>query len=180
MEMTEKSICMPNKSINLDKCHDGSHCIKLDALYPTSPEPIPVDTPKSTPIEVFRKLCAEFLGTGLLLNIIIGAGTMSGRLSPSDSGLQLLESAISVGCGLMGLIIIFGPVSGAHFNPCVTIVDFLHGDMSLNSTAFYIVSQMSGGILGALLASAQFDEKLALSFISRDSEHLWLGEVMPQ
>jgi glycerol uptake facilitator-like aquaporin len=161
---------------SLSTCHDGSRCIKLD--HEDSPVPVLADSPDSSFEELARKLCAEALGTCLLLTVVIGSGIMAETLSPNDVGLQLLENSISVGFGLIGLILMFGPVSGAHFNPVVSLVDYLNGDMSLRDLGLYVVVQFVGGILGALLADAQFDVAVQTSSKARDDSHLWLGEVI--
>ena len=77
-----------------------------------------------------RRLAAEAIGTGLLVVAIIGSGIMAGRLSPDDVGLQLLENAAATAAALIGLILIFGAVSGAHLNPVVTLVDRASGDIT--------------------------------------------------
>jgi glycerol uptake facilitator-like aquaporin len=173
-EMTQHSL----DPTSLDSCKDGASCIRVDRLFKDSPAPVPNDVPYSSTFEVERKLCAEFLGTFILLNLIIGSGIMAERLSPNDVGLQLLENGISVGCGLIGLILMFGPVSGAHFNPVVSLVDFLNGDMSAVDLCMYVVAQVMGGIAGAIVANLQFDHVISLSTKARDVRNLWLGEVI--
>lgn len=173
-EMTRHSF---NPS-SLDSCNDGSSCIRLDKLFTDSPAPIPENVPYSSWVEVMRKLCAEFLGTCILLNIIVGSGIMAETLSPNDVGLQLLENGISVGSGLVGLILMFGPVSGAHFNPVVSLVDFLNGDMSAIDLSMYVVVQVIGGIVGVIVANLQFDHVISLSTKVRETRNLWLGEVI--
>ena len=79
------------------------------------------------PVELSRRLVAEALGTGLLIVAVIGSGIMASRLSPSDVGLQLLENAAATAGALIGLILIFGSISGGHFNPVVTLVDRAYG-----------------------------------------------------
>ena len=162
----------------LSKCADGSNCVKVEALYVDSPEPIPVDTPESTAFDIFRKLCAEALGTCILLTVIVGSGIMAETLSPTDVGLQLLENATSVGLALIGLILIFGPVSGAHFNPIVSFLDCLHGDMSVMDVVMYTIAQVSGGICGTLLSNWQFDKAVDLSEKARDDNHQYVSEVI--
>ena len=99
-------------SAKIHRCGDGADCIKLDELFINSPAPISADTPESSSIEIARKLFAEFLGTCVLVTVIVGSGIMAQQLSPKDTGLQLLENGISVGLGLVCLILMFGPVSG--------------------------------------------------------------------
>ena len=101
------------------------------------------------PVELSRRLVAEALGTGLLIVAVIGSGIMASRLSPSDVGLQLLENAAATAGALIGLILIFGSISGGHFNPVVTLVDRAYGTISSRDTGLYIVAQIIGGCLGA-------------------------------
>ena len=82
----------------LSKCNDGSDCLKVDSLYVQSPIPIPIDTPMSSNLDNIRKLCAEGLGTMILLNVIVGSGIMAQMLSPNDVGLQLLEKLLENAC----------------------------------------------------------------------------------
>lgn len=140
--------------------------------------PIPINTPASTLLEVLRKLAAEALGTAILIIVVVGSGIMAETLSPNDIGLQLLENAISTCGGLVGLILMFGPVSGAHFNPVVSLVDYFHNDMTLRDLLLYIVAQVCGGIAGAIIANVEFSKKCQISTKHRDDENLWLGEVI--
>lgn len=80
----------------LSTCVDGSSCIKTESIYIDSPVPIPIDTPESNCFERIRKLSAEFLGSAILVTVIVGSGIMAQRLSPNDVGLQLLKNGISV------------------------------------------------------------------------------------
>ena len=114
-QCSETSCALPMvdlNSANIYKCGDGADCIKLDELFMNSPAPISADTPESTTIEIARKFFAEFLGTCVLVTVIVGSGIMAQRLSPDNVGLQLLENGISVGLALVCLILMFGPVSG--------------------------------------------------------------------
>src|SRR4051812_3666044 len=86
-------------------------------------------------LDLARRLVAEALGTGLLIIAVIGSGIMAGRLSPNDVGLQLLENAAATGGALIGLILIFGALSGGHFNPVVTLVDRAFGTISTRAPA---------------------------------------------
>lgn len=131
-----------------------------------------------------RRLLAEFLGTGLLVAVVVGSGIMAARLSPNDVGLQLLENSTATAFGLAALILMFGPISGAHFNPVVTLADFVLGRRSgtgvdVRTAALYIPVQIVGGIAGAVLANLMFGLPAATaSTHSRSSGHLWLGEVV--
>src|SRR5579862_2665162 len=103
-----------------------------------------------------RRLLAEFLGTGLLVTAVVGSGIAAAKLSPGDIGLELLENTAATVGALVSLILAFGPASGAHFNPVVSIADRLFGGISTRDTAGYIVAQIAGGLGGSLLANAMF------------------------
>ena len=96
-------------------------------------------------LDLARRLAAEALGTALLIIAVIGSGIMASRLSPNDVGLQLLENAAATAGALVGLILMFGTVSGAHFNPIVTLVDRLLGTTTTRDTLLYVVAQTVGG-----------------------------------
>ena len=126
-----------------------------------------------------RKALAEFLGTSLLLVAVIGSGIAAARLSPHDVGLDLLENAAATAAALIALILAFGPVSGGHFNPAVTLVDRLFGGLSNREAATYVGAQLAGGASGALIANAMFAlPTLQLSTKARSSGPLWLAEVV--
>ena len=131
------------------------------------------------PVELSRRLVAEALGTGLLIIAVIGSGIMASRLSPSDVGLQLLENAAATAGALIGLILIFGSISGGHFNPVVTLVDRAYGTISSRDTGLYVVAQIVGGCLGAVVANLMFDlPAVEWSTTTRSSGALWLSEVI--
>ncbi len=126
-----------------------------------------------------RRLVAEALGTGMLIVAVIGSGIMASRLSPNDVGLQLLENAAATAAALIGLILIFGSVSGAHFNPVVTLVDMAFGAINRRTAALYIVAQVIGGCLGAMVANVMFElPAVEWSTHDRSSGGLWLSEVV--
>jgi arsenate reductase len=111
---------------------------------------------------LFRRLAAELLGTGLLVTVVVGSGIAAQSLSPNDVGLQLLENSLATVFGLAVLILVFGPVSGAHFNPVVSAVDWLLGrrrgtGLSGREVGAYTLAQVAGGVLGAVLANVMFD-----------------------
>ncbi|MEY2521541.1 MAG: hypothetical protein QOJ66_106, partial [Ilumatobacteraceae bacterium] len=87
-----------------------------------------------------RRLVAEAVGTALLIIAVIGSGIMASRLSPDDVGLQLLENAAATAGALIGLILMFGAVSGAHFNPAVTLVDRMFGTITTTDTILYTIA----------------------------------------
>jgi glycerol uptake facilitator-like aquaporin len=126
-----------------------------------------------------RRLMAELLGTGLLVAAVVGSGIAAARLSPGDIGLELLENTAATVGALIALILALGPVSGAHFNPVVTIADRYFGGISTRDAAGYIVAQVSGGLGGSLLANAMFAlPTLQASTKVRSSGPLWLSEAV--
>jgi arsenate reductase len=131
-----------------------------------------------------RRVLAEALGTGLLVVVVVGSGIMASRLSPGDVGLQLLENSIATALALPVLILAFGPVSGAHFNPAVSLADWWLGrtrgtGLRLGELASYIGAQLAGGVLGAILANVMFDLRaVQLSTHERTTPGLWIGEVV--
>lgn len=107
-----------------------------------------------------RRLASEALGSLLLLAIVIGSGIMGERLAGGNVAIALLGNTIATGAGLVVLIHIFGPVSGAHFNPVVTLAMLLRGAIGGRLAAFYVAAQTIGAILGAWLAHVMFAEPL--------------------
>src|ERR1700730_17018451 len=105
---------------------------------------------------LMRKALAEFIGTGLLLIAVIGAGIAAQRLSPGDTGLELLENAAATAAGLFTIIVMFGPVSGGHFNPVVSFADAFFGGLRWRDAAAYLPAQVAGCIGGAVLANLMF------------------------
>ena len=129
--------------------------------------------------DLSRRCVAEFIGTALLVTVVVGSGIAAQRLSPDDVGLQLLENAVATAAGLMAIILAVGPVSGAHLNPVVSIVDAVFGGMSWRSVFGYLPAQVLGGITGALLANAMFELPVVeWSSRQRSSPGLWLAEVV--
>lgn len=130
-------------------------------------------------LDLTRRLVAEGFGTAMLIVAVIGSGITASRLSTGDVGLQLLENAAATACALIGLILMFGAVSGAHFNPVVTILDRLLGTTSSRDTGLYIVAQVIGGCLGAMLVNLMFElPAVNVSTHVRSSPALWLSEVV--
>ena len=126
-----------------------------------------------------RRLVAEALGTALLIIAVIGSGIMASRLSPQDVGLQLLENAAATAGALIGLILMFGAVSGAHFNPAVTLVERMFGKITTTDAILYAIAQTVGGCFGAVIANIMFElDPINLSTKSRSSGALWLSEVV--
>ncbi len=126
-----------------------------------------------------QKLAAECLGTGFLLAAVVGSGIMAAKLSDGNVGLALLANAIATGAALTVLIQMFGPLSGAHFNPAVSLAFRLNGELSTRDFAAYCGVQVLGGCVGVLLANAMFDlPVLQASTTVRSSTGLWLSEVV--
>jgi len=128
---------------------------------------------------LLRRLGAEFLGGALLAVIVIGSGIAAQRLSPSDTGLQLLENALATALGLGALILVLAPVSGAHFNPVVSIVDSASGRRPWRDTLLYIPTQIAGCIGGAILANLMFgDPAVTISTTERLTPAHFLSEIV--
>ena len=126
-----------------------------------------------------RKLLAESLGTALLLAVVIGSGIMAERLSGGNVGVALLANTLATVLGLMVLIEVFGPISGAHFNPAVSLVMAVRGELAPGVGLAYMGAQLLGAVLGAWLAHAMFDMELwQLSSKIRSSPGQWLAEVV--
>jgi glycerol uptake facilitator-like aquaporin len=120
----------------------------------------PVDEVGPHPAPMSRRLVAEALGTAFLLAVVVGSGIMGKTLFPESDGLALLANAIATGCGLVALILTFGSISGAHFNPVVTLIDASSGGMRWADVPAYIVAQVVGAIGGVLAAHAMFERAL--------------------
>lgn len=130
-------------------------------------------------VAFLRRLSAELVGSALLAALVIGSGIAAQNLSPSDTGLQLLENAIATALGLPVLILIFGPVSGAHFNPVVSIVDSLTGARAWRDTLSYIPVQVLGCVLGAVLANLMFGgAAVSVSTTDRLTPPHFLAEIV--
>jgi glycerol uptake facilitator-like aquaporin len=131
-----------------------------------------------------RRLLAEFTGSALLVTVVVGSGIAAEQLSPNDVGLQLLENSTTTVLGLAVLILLFGPASGAHFNPVVSLADWLLGRRAatgITATAMvtYGVAQVTGAVVGALLANIMFDRHvIELSTKHRVSAGHLIGEVV--
>ncbi|MEU6228515.1 MIP/aquaporin family protein [Streptomyces sp. NPDC047042] len=130
-----------------------------------------------------RRVAAEAIGTGLLVAVVVGSGIQATELS-HDVGVQLLANSLATVFGLGILIALFGPVSGAHFNPAVTLAAWFTGrrtagGIALRDVAAYVPAQIAGAVGGAILADAMFAKPLVrFSTHQRSAGHLWLGEVV--
>ena len=129
-------------------------------------------------VALARSVVAELLGTGLLVAAVVGSGIMAERLT-NDGALQLLANAAATVGVLYGLILMFGPLSGAHFNPIVSLVGVMRGEHSWMRVLAYVPAQVLGGCLGAAVANLMFDEAAwQQSTKIRDGGGIWLGEVV--
>jgi arsenate reductase len=131
-----------------------------------------------------RRALAEALGTWLLVVAVVGSGIMASRLSPGDVGVQVLENSTATALALGVLILVFGPVSGAHLNPVVSIGDWWLGrargtGLALPELGVYIGAQVVGGISGSILANVMFGlPAVEFATTARADAYLWLGEVV--
>src|SRR6202044_2922957 len=107
-------------------------------------------------IPLWRRLLAELLGSAFLAAVVIGSGIAAASLSPGNTGLELLENAAATAAGLYAIILMFGPVSGGHFNPVVSFVDAAFGGLRWRDAAAYLPAQVAGCILGAVAANVMF------------------------
>lgn len=128
---------------------------------------------------MLRRLLAEFVGTAFLLMAVVGGGIAAERLSPGQPGLQLLAAALVTALVLGGLIAALGPISGAHFNPAVTITDAGLGGRPWSEVVPYAASQVAGGITGTILANLMFElPAITVASTVRSGGGQWLGEVI--
>ncbi len=126
-----------------------------------------------------RRIVAETVGTAMLLAIVVGSGIMGERLAAGNDAIALLGNTIATGAGLIVLIHIFGPISGAHFNPAVTLAVWLRRDTTGHVAILYALAQLAGAILGVWAAHAMFDEPLLqLSTKARDGVSQGLAELI--
>jgi len=126
-----------------------------------------------------RRLFAELLGTAFLLAIVVGSGIMGERLANGNDAIALLGNTVATGVGLMVLILIFGPVSGAHFNPAVTLSFAIQRALSWSDAGLYVVAQVLGAFVGVAVAHLMFGEAVYLpSETLRTGGGQWLGEFV--
>jgi arsenate reductase len=128
--------------------------------------------------QLIRRTTAELIGTAFLVAAIVGSGIMAQRLSPHDTGLELLENDFATACALVAIILAIGPVSGAHLNPVITLVDRYFGGLTTTLAACYIAVQLAGGIVGSVAANLMFGlPAINLAHKSRGAD-LWLAEAV--
>ena len=111
-------------------------------------------------LDLPRRLAAESIGTAMLLAAVVGSGIMAERLSGGNGAIALLANAIATAAALIALILTFGPISGAHFNPAVTIADASQGGLRWHDVPAYVLAQVGGGVLGVWTAHVMFGERL--------------------
>jgi arsenate reductase len=130
-------------------------------------------------VHLWRRLLAELLGSAFLAAVVIGSGIAAQQLSPGNTGLQLFENAAATAAGLFAIILMFGPVSGGHFNPVVSFVDAAFGGLSWRDAAAYLPAQVGGCIFGAVVANVMFS-KAAIEFSTkhRASPAHFLSEIV--
>jgi len=129
--------------------------------------------------DLTRRLVAEFVGTALLVAVVVGSGIAAQRLSPGNIGLELLENSLATAAGLIAIILALGPVSGAHLNPVVSLADAVFGGLDRRDLIAYIPAQIAGGITGAIGANLMFSlQAVQWSTKTRSGGGLWLAEVV--
>lgn len=138
-----------------------------------------------THASLWRRILAEALGTGLLVTVVVGSGIAAASLSPGDAGLQLFENSFATALGLAVLVLVLGPVSGAHLNPVVSAADWwrgrggTHPGLPAGDLLAYITAQVAGGVGGAILANLMYGHAaVSWSTTDRAAGHLYLGETV--
>jgi arsenate reductase len=146
---------------------------------PAPANPAPANAAQANPVALWRRLTAEFLGSALLAAVVIGSGIAAAQLSPGAVGLELLENAAATAAGLYAIILMFGPVSGGHFNPVVSLADAVFGGLRWRDAAAYLPAQVAGCVAGAVLANLVFAEPaMSISVHRRASGAHLLSEVL--
>ena len=133
----------------------------------------------SAPVLLWRRLLAEYLGSAMLAAVVVGSGIAAQTLSPSATGLELLENAAATATGLFAIILMFGAVSGAHFNPVVSFVDASFGGISWRDASLYLPAQVAGCISGAALANLMYAlPAVTISTHARATPAHFLSEIV--
>lgn len=131
------------------------------------------------PFDLGRRLVAETIGTAFLLSVVVGSGIMGERLAGGNVALALLGNTLPTGAALVVLILIFGPISGAHFNPAVSLCFALRGELSWRDLAAYVAVQVVGGLVGVAIAHGMFEAPIfAASAKLREGPAQWLSEFV--
>jgi glycerol uptake facilitator-like aquaporin len=130
-------------------------------------------------VGLWRRLAAELIGSAFLAAVVIGSGIAAQQLSPGNTGLELLENAAATATGLFALILMVGPVSGAHFNPVVSFVDAAFGGMNWRTATAYLLAQVAGCSVGAIVANLMYSRAaVSISSHHRASAAHFLSEVV--
>ncbi len=130
-------------------------------------------------IPLWRRLLAELLGSAFLAAVVVGSGIAAQRLSPGDTGLELMENAAATAAGLYAIILMFGPVSGGHFNPVVSLTDAFFGGLSWRDASAYLPAQIVGCIGGAIASNLMFGRAaITISAKYRASQAHFLSEII--
>jgi glycerol uptake facilitator-like aquaporin len=130
-------------------------------------------------VALWRRLTAEFIGSAFLAAVVIGSGIAAQQLSPGNTGLQLFENAAATAAGLFAIILMFGPVSGGHFNPVVSFVDAAFGGLSWRDASAYLPAQVAGCSFGAVVANLMFSRAaFEISTKHRASAAHFLSEIV--
>ncbi len=126
-----------------------------------------------------QRCAAEFLGTAFLLAAVVGSGIMAEKLAGGNLAVALLANTVATGAGLVALILTFGPISGAHFNPAVTLCDAFAGGIGWRDSFLYLVAQVSGAVLGTVIANLMFAlPAILISTKARTGPAQWFGEFV--
>src|SRR6476659_11318750 len=149
------------------RARSGVRSNDIDSILTELSSSVNMGGVSSAPVPLWRRLTAEFLGSAFLAAVVIGSGIAAQRLSPGQTGLELVENAAATAAGLFAIILMFGPVSGGHFNPVVSFADAHFGGLSWRDALAYIPAQVAGCITGAITANAMF----ALAAISISTHH---------
>ena len=168
---------------------DGTCCApQAVATAPTGvPPPGAAESPvlararqhRMSDVALWRRLTAEFIGSAFLAALVIGSGIAAQQLSPGNTGLQLFENAAATAAGLFAIILMFGPVSGGHFNPVVSFVDAAFGGVSWRDASAYLPAQVAGCALGAVVANVMFSRAaFEISTKHRASPAHFLSEIV--
>src|SRR3984885_7325904 len=146
---------------------------------PRRPAANPPPADGMSDMALWRRLLAELLGSAFLAAVVIGSGIAAQRLSPGDTGLELLENAAATAAGLFAIISMFGPVSGGHFNPVVSFADAAFGGLRWRDAAAYLPAQVAGCVAGAVVANLMFARAaVSVSAQDRSSPGHFLSEVV--
>jgi glycerol uptake facilitator-like aquaporin len=141
--------------------------------------PLRAADPPVIPAALWRRLLAEFIGSAFLAALVIGSGIAAQQLSAGSVGLELFENAVATAAGLAAIILMFGAISGGHFNPVVSFVDAAFGGVSWRDAAAYLPAQVSGCVLGAVVANVMFSRAaFELSSKHRASQAHFLSEIV--